>query len=82
MKQFKRRIEALESAAGQADDDSFCAQVTRAHARGESIPCIIVEPGETIEEVREREGYAEDEPVIAHVIVEPGGEIPASGLRR
>ena len=75
MKQFKRRIEALESAAGQADDDSFCAQVARAHARGESIPCITVQPGETVEEVRAREGYSEDGPLIVNVIVRPGDEI-------
>ncbi len=71
MKAIEQRLRALESAAGVTDDNSFCAQVARLHARGESIPCIIVQPGETVEEVREREGYAEDEPVIAHVIVEP-----------
>ncbi len=38
----------------------------RAHARGERIPAITVQPGATVEEVRECEGYTEDEPVIAH----------------
>ncbi len=75
MRQFEKRLRALESAAGAADDNSFCAQVTRAHARGEKIPCITVEPGETVEEVRAREGYAEDDPLIVNVVVRPGDEI-------
>ncbi len=75
MRQFDRRLRVLESAAGAADDNSFCAQVARAHARGESIPRIIVKPGETVEEVREREVIAEDGPLIVNVIVRPGDEI-------
>ncbi len=46
--------------------------MARAHARGEEIPGIIVKPGETVTEVRERGGYAEDGPSIVRVIVEPG----------
>jgi hypothetical protein len=72
MKQFERRLRALESELGKAEDNSFCAQVARAHARGENIPVIIVEPGETVEEVQEREGIPDDMPCIAHIIVEPG----------
>ncbi len=72
MRQFEKRLRVLESAAGAADDNSFCAQLTRAHARGEKIPCITVEPGETVEEVRAREGIADDGPLIVNVIVRPG----------
>jgi hypothetical protein len=69
---FGKRLNALESAAGLAEDDSFCAQVARAHAQGETIPRIIVEPGETVEEVREREGIADGMPCIARIIVSLG----------
>ncbi len=69
MKQFEKRLRALETAAGIKEDNSFLAQVGRAHAQGERIPVITVQPGETVKEVREREGYTEDEPVIAHIIV-------------
>jgi hypothetical protein len=46
--------------------------VARAHAQGETIPRIIVEPGETVEEVREREGIADGEACIARIIVSLG----------
>ena len=55
---------------GEAHGD-FCAQVARAHARGETISTIIVRPGETAEEVLEREGIAADMPCIVRTIVEP-----------
>ena len=75
MKQFEKRVRALEMAAGQVEDNSFCAQVLRVHARGEDIPSIIVDPreGETIESVREREGIADDMPCIVHTLVYPTG---------
>ncbi len=75
MKQFEKRIQVLEKAAGQVDDNSFCAQVARAHARGESIREIIVDPreGETIESVCEQEGITDDMPVIVRTLVEPSG---------
>ncbi len=76
MKALERRVRALESAAGQVGDDSFCAQVARAPARGETIPSIIVEPWETVDAVLEREGIADGMPCIVHLIVEPGGEKP------
>ncbi len=73
MKQFEKRIRVLEKAAGQVDDNSFCAQVTRAHARGESIRMITVDPGEgeTIESVCEREGITDDMVCIVRMIVYP-----------
>jgi len=75
MKQFEKRIRVLEKAAGQVDDNSFCAQVLRVHARGESVPGIIVDPrkGETIESVREREGIPDDMPCIVRTLVYPTG---------
>ena len=56
MKSMERRLRVLELAAGQVEDNSFCAQVARAHARGERVRRIIVDPrkGETIESVCER----------------------------
>ena len=71
MKKFEKRIRALEKAAGQVEDESFCAQVARAHARGEDIPQIIIDPqkGETIESVREREGIPDDMPCIVITLV-------------
>ncbi len=74
MKQFEKRIRVLEKAAGQVDDNSFCAAVARMHARGEGVPSIIVDIGETVEEVFEREGVGPDEPVIVRVIY-PGRPI-------
>ncbi len=47
------------------------AVVETVHARGESIPRIIVQPGETVEEVREREGIADGMPYVARIIVGP-----------
>ena len=75
MKQFEKRIRVLEKAAGQVDDNSFCAQVLRAHARGESVRRIIVDPrkGETIESVCEREGITDDMPLIVRTLVYPTG---------
>ena len=75
MRQFEKRVRALELAAGQAEDNSFCAQVLRMLARGESVPNIIVDPrkGETIESVREREGIPDDMPCIVLTLVEPTG---------
>ena len=79
MKQFEKRIRVLEKAAGQVagqvDDNSFCALVARAHARGESIRRIIVDPrkGETIESVCEREGITDDMPCIVRTLVYPTG---------
>ncbi len=75
MKQFEKRIRALEKAAGQVDDNSFCAAVARMHARGEDVPSIIVDPreGETVESVCEREGIADDMPCIVRTLVYPTG---------
>ena len=75
MRQFEKRVRALELAAGQVEDNSFCAQVLRMLARGESVPRIIVDPrkGETIESVREREGIPDDMPCIVHTLVFPTG---------
>ena len=74
MKSTERRLRALEAAVGREEDTSWHGQVRRMHARGENIPVIIVEPGETAEEVREREGIPDWMPYIAHIIVEPGTE--------
>ena len=71
MKPIERRVRALEVAASSLTDMSFCARVKRVHARGESIPRIIVHPGEDVEEVKEREGIADDMPFVARIIVEP-----------
>ncbi len=78
MKQFERRLRVLELAAGQVEDNSFCAQVARAHARGERVRRIIVDPrkGETIESVCEQEGITDDMPCIVRVIVDPGVPLP------
>ncbi len=75
MKQFEKRIRVLEKAAGQVEDNSFCAAVARAHARGESVRQIIVDPrkGETIESVCEREGITDDMPLIVRTLVYPTG---------
>ncbi len=75
MKSMERRLRVLELTAGQVDDNSFCAQVARAHARGERVRRIIVDPreGETVESVCEREGIADDMPCIVHTIVDPSG---------
>ncbi len=75
MKQFEKSIRVLEKAAWQVDDNSFCAQVLRAHARGESVRRIIVDPrkGETVESVCEREGITDDMPCIARILVYPTG---------
>ncbi len=74
MKQFEKRLRVLEKAAGQVEDNSFCARVARAHARGEKIRTVIIDIGETVEEVFGREGVGPDEPVIVHVIY-PGRPI-------
>ncbi len=74
MKQFEKRVRALEAAAGQVDDNSFCARVTRAHARGESIRQVIIDIGETVEEVFEREGLGPEDLVVVNVIY-PGRPI-------
>ena len=75
MKSVERRLRALEAAAGQVEDNSFCAQVARAHARGERVRRIIVDPrkGETIESVCEREGITDDMPCIVRTLVYPTG---------
>ena len=76
MKQFEKRIRVLEKAAGQVDDNSFCALVPRAHARGERVRRIIVDPrkGETIESVCEREGITDDMPcIVREILVYPTG---------
>ncbi len=75
MKQFEKRIRVLEKAAGQVDDNSFCAAVARVHARGERVRRIIVDPrkGETIESVCEREGITDDMPCIVLTLVDPTG---------
>ena len=70
---FERRVRKLERTLGVAIDDSFCSRLARLHARGEKVPRIIVQPGETVEEVRRREGIPDDYPVVARIIVEPSG---------
>ena len=72
MTSMKRRIERLEAAAGDAEDMSFGGLVTRWHAQGKTVPNIIVQRGETVEEVAAREGITNDMPCIATIIVEPG----------
>ena len=42
------------------------------HARGERIPSVVVDIGETAEEVREREGIPDWMPYIARIIIDPG----------
>ena len=81
MKQFEKRIRVLEKAAGQApgqaDDNSLGARIARAHARGEIIRRITVDPGEgeTIESVCERGGITDDMCCIVNMLVYPtGGE--------
>ena len=85
MRQFEKRVRALEVAAGQVEDNSFCAAVARMHARGERVRQIIIDIGETVEEVFEREGVGPDEPVIVNVIYPGRPIIPlderGSGLR-
>ena len=71
MKPIEKRVRALEVAAGSPADMSFVAQVKRAQARGGSIPRIIVQPGETVEEVLEREGIADDMPFVVRRLVGP-----------
>ena len=70
MKNIEKRLRAIEAVAGRGWDDSFGAAATRAHARGESIPQIIVEPGESAVEVARRAGIAEGMPYIACMIVD------------
>jgi hypothetical protein len=73
MTHIDRRLRALESATGMSEgDNSFCAQAARAHARGETIPLVIVHPGETEEEVLEREGVSDERPCIVVQFVKPG----------
>ena len=60
MKTVERRLRVLESAAN--------IKPLKLWKR------VIVGVGETIEEVRAREGYTEDQAVIADVIVEPCGK--------
>ena len=50
---------------------TFCERVVQAHARGEKVASIVVDIGETVAEVLAREGYPEDQLVIANVLVEP-----------
>ncbi len=69
MKPIERRLRALEVAAGSPNDMSFVAQVKRAHARGASIPRVLVHPGEAVAEVLAREGVPDDMPYIARIIV-------------
>ena len=71
MNAIERRLRALEAAVGREGDTSWNGRVRRMHARGENIPRIIVEPSETAEEVREREGIPDWMPYIARIIVEP-----------
>ncbi len=71
MNAIERRLRALEAAVGRESDNSFIGQARRMHARGENIPCVIVQPGETVEEVMEREGIPDWMPYIARIIVWP-----------
>ena len=71
MNNVEKRLRALKRAVGEKTDTSFGGLVRRLHARGQKVPHIIVQPGETVEQVCEREGISDDMPVIAHVIVEP-----------
>ena len=59
MKQFEKRLRALESAAGVGAPKPWRS--------------VIVDIGETQEEVFAREGIGPDDNVIVNVIVEPGG---------
>ena len=69
MKPIERRLRALEVAAGEPNDISFCAQIKLVHARGESVPRVIVRDGEAVEEVLEREGIPADMPYVVRIIV-------------
>ncbi len=71
MNAIEKRLRALEAAVGREGDTSWNGQVRRMHARGGRIPSVIVEPGETAEEVRLREGISDGMPYIARIIVEP-----------
>ena len=71
MKSTERRLRALETTVGREGDTSWNGRVAQMHARGERIPRIIVEPGETAEKVREREGIPDWMPYIARIIVWP-----------
>ena len=71
MKSTERRLRALETAFGGESDNSFNGQVRRMHARGEAVPCVVVDIGETVEEVLEREGIPDGMACIVHIIVEP-----------
>ncbi len=71
MKSTERRLRALESAVGRESDNSFHGQVRRMHARGEAVPHVVVDIGETVEEVLEREGIPDGMACIVRIIVEP-----------
>ena len=80
MNAIEKRLRALEAAVGREGDTSWNGQVARMHARGENIPRIIVEPGETAEEVRLREGIPDGMPYIARIIIDPGTKVAAAEL--
>ena len=61
MTHFENRLRKLESALGMAADDF----------RSKTFSRIIVLPGKTVADVREREGVPDDMPCIARIIVEP-----------
>ncbi len=62
MKQFDRRLRVLETAAG--------VEPYKPWRR------VIVDVGESEEEVFEREGIGPDDNVIVRVILDPGGPLP------
>ena len=71
MKSTERRLRALETAVGGESDNSFNGQLRRMHARGEAVQHVVVDIGETVEEVLEREGIPDGMACIVHIIVEP-----------
>ena len=60
MKPFERRLRKLETAAGLTDDDPTC------------FVRVIVQPGETVDEVIEREGVPDGAFCFVRIIVDPG----------
>ncbi len=65
MKQFEKRLRALETAAGLKSPKSF-----------KPWRRVIVDVGESEAEVFEREGIGPDDNVIVRVIIDPGGPLP------
>ncbi len=60
MNHFERRLRRLEAAAGLTDDGPTC------------FVRVVVQPGETVDEVIEREGVPDGAFCIARIIVDPG----------